>query len=74
MARKMIEEATSVPIGDPAKMASIIIASVDQDPAPRRLVLGSDSYNFIHKALSDRLAALEAQKHLALSTDFAEGE
>ena len=29
-ARKMIEDATSVPIGDRAKMASIIIASVDE--------------------------------------------
>jgi NAD(P)-dependent dehydrogenase (short-subunit alcohol dehydrogenase family) len=74
MARKMIEDATSVPIGDPAKMAAIIIASVDETPAPRRLVLGSDSYGFIHQALTDRLAALEAQKDLALSTDFPEGE
>jgi hypothetical protein len=70
----MIEDATSVPIGDPAKMVSIIIASADQDPAPRRLVLGSDSYGFIHQALTDRLAALEDQKDLARSTDFPEGE
>ena len=74
MARKMIKDATSLPIGDPAKMASIIIASVDEDQAPRRLVLGSDSFGFIHQALSDRLAALEAQKELAVSTDFPEGE
>jgi NAD(P)-dependent dehydrogenase (short-subunit alcohol dehydrogenase family) len=73
MARKMIEEATSVPIGDPAKMAEIIIQSADQDPAPKRLVLGSDSYQFIHQALTERLAALESQKDLALSTDFPAG-
>ena len=73
-ARKMIEEGTSVPIGDPAKMAELIIATADQDPAPKRLVLGSDSYNFIHQALSDRLAALEAQKDLAMSTDFPADE
>ena len=73
-ARKMIEDGTSVPIGDPAKMAELIIATADQDPAPKRLVLGSDSYNFIHQALSDRLAALEAQRYLAMSTDFPAGE
>jgi NAD(P)-dependent dehydrogenase (short-subunit alcohol dehydrogenase family) len=73
-ARKMIEDGISVPIGDPAKMAALIIAAADQDPAPKRLVLGSDSYKFIHQALSERLAALEAQKDLAMSTDFATGE
>ena len=70
----MIEQGTSVPIGDPAKMAAIIIASGEENPAPKRLVLGSDSYQFIHEALSDRLAALEAQKDLAMSTDFPAGE
>ena len=74
MARKMIEEGTSVPFGDPAKMAAIIIASAEETPAPKRLVLGSDSYQVIHQALSDRLAALEAQKDLAMSTDFPAGE
>jgi hypothetical protein len=63
MARKMIEDGTSVPIGDPAKMAAIIIASVDDDPAPSRLVVGSDSY-FVHQALTDRLAALESRRTL----------
>jgi hypothetical protein len=35
-----------------------------------RLPLGSDSYIAIHKALTQRLAALEAQKDLAFSTDL----
>jgi hypothetical protein len=42
----------------------------DQSPAPKRIALGSDAYAAIHKALTERLAALEAQKDLALSTDF----
>ena len=71
MARRIIEERTSVPIGDPAKMVDIMIASVDQNPAPRRLALGSDAYNVMHKQLCERIALLEAQKDLALSTDFA---
>ena len=56
--------------GDPRKVASAIIASVDQSPAPKRLTLGSDAYALIHAALTQRLADLEAQKELAHSTDI----
>ena len=54
--------------GDP-KIASAIIASADQSPAPKRLTLGSDAYALIHAALTERLADLEAQKELGHSTD-----
>ena len=50
-------------------MARLMIASVDTVPAPKRLALGSDAYGAMHKALSARLAELEAQKELAFSTD-----
>jgi hypothetical protein len=66
----MLEAATAVPPNDPRKIAAAIINSVEQNPAPKRLVLGSDCYGAIHKALSERLAALEAQKDLAHTTDF----
>ncbi len=56
--------------GDPAKMAQVIIASVDQTPAPKRVVMGSDSYNYLKAAYSERVESLEAQKELAFSTDF----
>jgi NAD(P)-dependent dehydrogenase (short-subunit alcohol dehydrogenase family) len=56
-------------VGDPAKMVEAMIASVDQQPAPRRLVLGSDSYKFLHDALTARLAEIEAQEQTAGSTD-----
>jgi NAD(P)-dependent dehydrogenase (short-subunit alcohol dehydrogenase family) len=72
--RAMFADATAVPPGDPAKMASVIIASTEQNPAPLRIALGSDSFGIIHKSLSDRLAALEAQQDLAASTDFPAGE
>jgi NAD(P)-dependent dehydrogenase (short-subunit alcohol dehydrogenase family) len=68
--RNMLEAATAVPPNDPTKIAAAIINSVEQNPAPKRLVLGSDCYGAIHKALSERLAALEAQKDLAHTTDF----
>ncbi len=56
--------------GDPAKMAKVMIDSVDQSPAPKRLVMGSDAYNMLSAAYRDRTASLETQKALASSTDF----
>lgn len=47
-----------------------MIDSVDQNPAPKRIALGSDAYTIIHKDLTERLAVLEAQKGPAFSTDF----
>jgi NAD(P)-dependent dehydrogenase (short-subunit alcohol dehydrogenase family) len=55
--------------GDPARMAAAIIASVDQDPAPLRIVLGSDALRNTIAALQQRLAGFEAQTELAASTD-----
>jgi NAD(P)-dependent dehydrogenase (short-subunit alcohol dehydrogenase family) len=56
-------------IGDPTKVAQAIIDSVDVSPAPRRLALGSNAYEALTAAWRDRLAALEAQRDLAYSTD-----
>jgi NAD(P)-dependent dehydrogenase (short-subunit alcohol dehydrogenase family) len=70
MARRMLEERKAVPIGDPAKMVELMIASVDQQPAPKRLALGSDAWTAMQRSLAARLAELEAQKEVAFSTDF----
>jgi NAD(P)-dependent dehydrogenase (short-subunit alcohol dehydrogenase family) len=70
MVYTMMKDTSRLPPGDPAKMAQIIIDSIEQNPAPKRIALGSDSYGAIHKALTDRLSVLEAQKDLAFSTDF----
>jgi hypothetical protein len=67
----MLADETHLSPGDPAKMAAIIIGSVDTTPAPKRIVLGSDSYGIIVNALTQRLADIESQKDLAASTDFA---
>ncbi|MHB0791061.1 SDR family oxidoreductase [Bradyrhizobium sp. 5.13L] len=58
--------------GDPQKIAEAIIASVDQTPAPRRIALGSESFEAIRAALVTRLSELDAQKDLATSTDLDE--
>ena len=74
MVHTMIKDPSRLPSGDPARMVKIIVDSVDQNPAPRRIALGSDSYGAIHKALTDRLSALEAQREVAFSTDFPKDE
>jgi NAD(P)-dependent dehydrogenase (short-subunit alcohol dehydrogenase family) len=67
---RMLNDTSALALGDPSKMAHLMIASVDQVPAPKRLALGSDAYTVMHKSLSARLAELESQKELAFSTDF----
>jgi len=74
MVHTMIKDTSRLPPGDPAQMAKVIIGSVDQNPAPKRIALGSDAYGAIHKALTDRLSALEAQREVAFSTDFPKDE
>ncbi|MDB5536556.1 MAG: putative short-chain oxidoreductase, partial [Devosia sp.] len=71
--RARLEDQSHPPIGDPDKMAAAIIASAGQYPAQKRLVLGSDAYGFIQKALTERLAAVEMQKETAASTDIVPG-
>ena len=55
--------------GDAQTMASIMIASADTRPAPRRIALGSHAYEAIRAALTGRIAELDAQKALACSAD-----
>ncbi len=54
--------------GDANKVAQAMIDSVDR-PATLRLALNSDTYTLVRGALQERLAALEAQKEIALATD-----
>ena len=67
--RRILTEGTTQSIGDPALMAAAMIASVDQNPAPRRLILGSDAYQGIETALTARLADLQSQRESAAATD-----
>ncbi len=67
--RRVLEEKTSVSIGDPARMATLMIDTVDQTPAPRRLVLGSDAWTAMTAALETRLDDVRGQKGVAFSTD-----
>jgi hypothetical protein len=52
-------------------MVQAMIDSVERKPAPARLALGSDTYALVRRALMERIAALDAQKDIALSTDVS---
>jgi NAD(P)-dependent dehydrogenase (short-subunit alcohol dehydrogenase family) len=66
--RNMVGGDTAWP-GDTSKMVAAMINSAETEPAPLRLLLGSDSYEVTHQALQDRLAAVVSQKQSASSTD-----
>jgi hypothetical protein len=51
-----------------------MIDSVDERPAPLRMVLGSQALSATIKAVEDRLADFKAQEKRAASTDFPPGE
>jgi NAD(P)-dependent dehydrogenase (short-subunit alcohol dehydrogenase family) len=56
--------------GDPSKMARVMIASAEQNPAPKRVAMGSDVYEGLLATYRSRAAELAAQKELAYSTDY----
>jgi len=70
MVKAFLSDASRVPVGDPEKMASAILESASQTPAPRRLVLGSDAFAAIEKALQARKHELETSRAIAPTTDF----
>jgi NAD(P)-dependent dehydrogenase (short-subunit alcohol dehydrogenase family) len=70
----MLDPASGLAPGDPARMAAAIIASADQQPAPLRIVLGSQALQTTLSVLKDRIANFEAQAGLAASTDFPPGQ
>jgi NAD(P)-dependent dehydrogenase (short-subunit alcohol dehydrogenase family) len=72
--QKMLDPANGLAPGDPARMAAAMIAGVDQEPAPLRVILGSQALDNTVKVLQQRIAGFEAQRDLAASTDFPPGE
>lgn len=68
----MLDASKGLAPGDPAKMAQRIIESVDKNPAPMRMVLGSQALSATIERLNERVADYETQKELAASTDINE--
>ena len=71
---RMLDPANGLAPGDPARMAARIIESADVEPAPLRLVLGSQALASTIDTLQKRIAGFEAQADVAASTDFPPGE
>lgn len=70
----MLDKSKGLAPGDPAKMATRIIESVDVNPAPLRMVLGSQALKATIERLEARIADYKTQTDLAASTDIKEGE
>ncbi|MBE7724464.1 MAG: SDR family oxidoreductase [Enterocloster citroniae] len=70
----MLDASKGLAPGDPARMAERIIESVDKEPAPLRMVLGSQALSATISRLKERIADYETQTELAASTDFPAGE
>ncbi|MDE6052610.1 MAG: SDR family oxidoreductase [Lachnospiraceae bacterium] len=70
----MLDASKGLAPGDPVRMASRIIESVDKEPAPLRMVLGSQALSATLTRLKERVADYETQTELAASTDFPAGE
>jgi NAD(P)-dependent dehydrogenase (short-subunit alcohol dehydrogenase family) len=67
---KMLDPKNGLAPGDPVRMAARIIESVDVNPAPLRIVLGSQALESTLATLRKRIEGFEAQRDLAASTDF----
>ena len=67
---KMLDPKNDLASGDPARMAARIIESVDVEPAPLRMVLGSQALESTLATLRKRIEGFKAQTELAASTDF----
>lgn len=70
----MLDASKGLAPGSPVKMAERIIESVDKEPAPLRMVLGSQALSATLTRLKERVADYETQTELAASTDYPAGE
>ncbi|MEI7253892.1 SDR family oxidoreductase [Dickeya dadantii] len=70
---RMLDPANGLAPGDPTRMATRIIESVDRQPASLRMVLGSQALQGTIDVLRERLRNFEQQVELAASTDFPPG-
>ncbi len=71
---RMLDPKNGLAPGDSARMATRIIGSADVEPAPLRMVLGSQALASTLTTLRKRIISFEAQTELAASTDFPPGE
>ncbi|MBM7687761.1 SDR family NAD(P)-dependent oxidoreductase [Enterococcus ureilyticus] len=66
----MLDPVNGLAAGDPERMATKIIESAAIEPAPLRMVLGSQALDSTIQTLEKRVADFKKQTELAASTDF----
>lgn len=69
----MLDPANGLAPGCPQRMAARIIESVDINPAPLRMVLGSKALQNTIAVLRQRITDFETQRKQAASTDIPDG-
>ncbi|MDO4541364.1 MAG: SDR family oxidoreductase [Bacillota bacterium] len=70
----MLDASKGLAPGDPVRMAQRIIESVEQEPAPLRMVLGSQALQATIGRLQERIEDYRTQGAIAASVDFSAGE
>lgn len=68
--RKHQEDIAGNQIGDPTKIAEVVIELAKSEEPPLRLLLGSDALQFANYKIQMLQTGIEANKELTLSTDF----
>ena len=68
----MLDPSKGLAPGDPVKMATRIIETADKNPAPLRVVLGSQALRATIERLEARIADYKTQTEIAASTDIKE--
>lgn len=68
--RKHKEDVPGKQIGDPQKIAEVMIKIAGSEEPPLRLLLGSDALQFANYKMQMLTEGIEANKSITLSTDF----
>jgi len=58
--------------GDPDRAAQVIIATVEGEQAPFRLLLGTDAIQIVRDEYQTRIDEIDAWAHVSATTDFAD--
>ncbi|MGJ3522645.1 oxidoreductase [Nitratidesulfovibrio sp. D1] len=65
-----LERSAGKEIGDPARAAAVIIAAVESDAPPIRLMLGEDAYALWDQTIAKRIEDIDAWRERGLKTAF----
>jgi NAD(P)-dependent dehydrogenase (short-subunit alcohol dehydrogenase family) len=69
LARRHHGDGAMTPLGDPARVARVVLAIADMSEPPLRLILGSEAYAYATAAARARAASDEKWHDLTVSTD-----